>query len=92
MLDNGVLLCYNGSTPRKGKKMNRYKKEQNEKIIANAWREVIATRGYFDYWLDYEDCAIIVQFCFPTISHTFIKKIFWKSVFPDKNFLAKYEY
>ena len=79
-------------TKRKGEIMRRYEKEMNKREIIGAWYGAIVARGYFDYWLDYDEVEQIICNCYPTISRTFIHSIFWKVIINDKNFLAKYEY
>lgn len=72
--------------------MRRYEKEMNKREIIGAWYGAIIARGYFDYWLDYDEVEQTICNCYPTISRTFIHSIFWKIIINDKNFLAKYEY
>ena len=72
--------------------MRRYDKEMNKYEIKSAWYEIIAARGYFDYWLDYDEVEQLICYCYPTISRTFIHYVFWKIVIKDKAFLEKYEY
>lgn len=72
--------------------MRRIDKENYKREIVSAWYDVITTRGYFDYWLDYNEVEDLICYCYPTVSRTLIHSIFWKNIFNDKIFLAKYEY
>ena len=72
--------------------MRRCDKEMNKHEIKGAWYSAIAARGYFDYWLDYEEVEQLICYCYPTVSRTFIHHVFWKVVMKDRNFLARYEY
>ena len=72
--------------------MRRYNKEMNKYEITSAWYRAIATRGYFDYWLDYYEVEQLICDCYPTISRTFIHSVFWKIIIKDEVFLEKYEH
>ena len=72
--------------------MRRYDKEMNKHEIKSAWYEVIAARGYFDYWLDYDEVEQLICYCYPTISRSFIRFVVWKKNNKEKEILKKYKY
>jgi len=72
--------------------MTRAKKIAEEKMITQFWYDEIKERGYFNYWSDRQEFAQYICDCDTQVTYRRTMRYFFKNVYPNREFLEKYEY